>query len=441
MRSKILLITSLHFYQPTLDALARIQLDCDTTVVPYQNFQNIGDVYAQYAPHADAVLVSGASAKRAIELAHPRINKPIVSFQIGSDAFYRDILFLLSTNRQIDLSRVAVDFLLPLGIGYSVADFLAMDDTDSIHPLIRNWLNTIGTREVGGAESCIMTRILELWQKKEIDLVICQYSSLVPALDALGIPNRCPFLSDNQLRSLIRKIEGQLVIKQMQDNLPAIIRFCSQKQNALSPEERRELRAALGSFIKDNLVDCMEKDNETDFMLITSMKTVRVLTDDFQVCQLSAYLRTRITFPLVVCYGIGTTIVQALTNSQTALRESRLSGGSHLVDMNGNIIGPMDSENNTVVSPESTINVGVLAKRCSLSALTVQKLINSVHAANSDKITTQELAQRFDITVRNANRILINLVKGGVAVPVYTLSSHSRGRPVQVYALDFSISN
>ena len=227
----------------------------------------------------------------------------------------------------------------------------------------------------------------------------------------------------------------------MQDNLPAIIRFCSQKQNALSPEERRELRAALGSFIKDNLVDCMEKDNETDFMLITSMKTVRVLTDDFQVCQLSAYLRTRITFPLVVCYGIGTTIVQALTNSQTALRESRLSGGSHLVDMNGNIIGPMDSENNTVVSPESTINVGVLAKRCSLSALTVQRLINSVHAANSDKITTQELAQRFDITVRNANRILINLVKGGVAVPVYTLSSHSRGRPVQVYALDFSISN
>ena len=50
-----------------------------------------------------------------------------------------------------------------------------------------------------------------------------------------------------------------------------------------------------------------------------------------------------------------------------------------------------------------------------------------------------ELAQRFDITIRNANRILINLVKGGVAVPVYTLSSHSRGRPVQVYALDFGI--
>ena len=439
MRNKILLITSHHFYQPTLDALARIQPDCDTTVVPYQNFQHIGQVYAQYAPHADAVLVSGASAKRAIELAHPRINKPIVSFQIGSDAFYRDILLLLSANRQIDLSRVAVDFLLPLDIGYSVADFLAMDDTDSIHPLIRHWLNSIGTREVGGAESCIMSRILELWQKKEIDMVICQYSSLVPALDALGIPNRCPFLSDYHLRSLIKKIQGQLMIKQMQDNLPAIIRFCSQTQKALSSEERRELRAALGSFIKDNLVDCMEQDNETDFMLITSMQTVRVLTDDFQVCRLSSYLRSRITFPVVVCYGIGTTVVHALANSQTALRESRLSGRSHLVDMNGNIVGPMDSENSTVVSSESMINVGILAKKCNLSTLTVQKLINSVRSTNSDKITTQELAQRFDITIRNANRILINLVKGGVAVPVYTLSSHSRGRPVQVYTLDFSV--
>lgn len=439
MRNKILLITSLHFYQPTLDALARIQPDCDTTVVPYQNFQHIGQVYAQYAPHADAVLVSGASAKRAIELAHPRINKPIVSFQIGSDAFYRDLLLLLSSNRQIDLSRVAVDFLLPLDIGYSAADFLAMDDTDSIHPLIRHWLNSIGTREVGGAESCIMSRILELWQKKEIDMVICQYSSLVPALDALGIPNRCPFLSDYHLRSLIKKIQGQLLIKHMQDNLPAIIRFCPQKQAVLSPEERKELRAVLHGFIRDNLVDCMEQGSETDYMLITSMQTVRVLTTDFQVCCLSSYLRSHLSFPVVVCYGIGTTVVQALANSQTALHQSRLSGKSHLVDMNGNIIGPMDAEDRMAVSSESMINVGVVAKRCSLSTVTIQKLISSVRATNSDKITTQELAQRFDITIRNANRILINLVKGGVAVPVYTLSSHSRGRPVQVYALDFSI--
>ena len=439
MRSKILLITSLHFYQPTLDALARIQLDCDTTVVPYQNFQNIGDVYAQYAPHADAVLVSGASAKRAIELAHPRINKPIVSFQIGSDAFYRDILFLLSTNRQIDLSRVAVDFLLPLGIGYSVADFLAMDDTDSIHPLIRNWLNTIGTRDVGGAESCIMTRILELWQKKEIDLVICQYSSLVPALDALGIPNRCPFLSDNQLRSLIRKIEGQLVIKQMQDNLPAIIRFSPLQKETFSPEEKKQLHAALTSFIKANLLDCMGQDSENGVMLISSMQTIRILTDDFQVCSLSSYLSAHLSFPVAIAYGIGTTVVQALSNSQAALRESLLSGKSHLVDMNGNIIGPMGSESRMIIHPDFMPNVGAIAKRCNLSTLTIQKLINSVRSTDSDKITTQELAQRFDITIRNANRILINLVKGGVAVPVYTLSSHSRGRPVQVYALDFGI--
>lgn len=439
MRSKILLITSLHFYQPTLDALARIQLDCDTSVVPYQSFQNIGEVYAQYAPHADAVLVSGASAKRAIELAHPRITKPIVSFQIGSDAFYRDLLLLLSANREIDLHRVAVDFLLPLDIGYSAADFLAMDDTDSIHPLIRSWLNSIGTREVGGAESCIMARILELWQKKEIDMVICQYSSLVPALDALGIPNRCPFLSDYHLRSLIRKIEGQLMIKQMQDNLPAIIRFCPLQKETFTPEEQKQLRTALTCFVKGNLLDCMEQHDETGVMLITSMQTVRVLTKDFQACSLSPYLSARLPFPVAVAYGIGTTVVQALSNSQAALRESRLSGNSHLVDMNGNTIGPMDSENSVVLRSDSMPNVGALAKRCNLSALTIQKLINSVRTTNSDKISTQELAQRFDITIRNANRILLNLVKGGVAVPVYTLSSHSRGRPVQVYALDFGI--
>jgi predicted ArsR family transcriptional regulator len=55
----------------------------------------------------------------------------------------------------------------------------------------------------------------------------------------------------------------------------------------------------------------------------------------------------------------------------------------------------------------------------------------------SNKITTQDLAMRLDTTVRNANRIMQNLCKGNIAKPVYTQSSHSRGRPVQVYALDF----
>lgn len=59
----------------------------------------------------------------------------------------------------------------------------------------------------------------------------------------------------------------------------------------------------------------------------------------------------------------------------------------------------------------------------------------------SNKITTQDLAVRLDTTVRNANRIMQNLCKGGIAKPVYTQSTHSRGRPIQVYALDFEITN
>jgi predicted ArsR family transcriptional regulator len=61
-----------------------------------------------------------------------------------------------------------------------------------------------------------------------------------------------------------------------------------------------------------------------------------------------------------------------------------------------------------------------------------------VKTTGTDKITTQELAQRFDITIRNANRILTNLCNGGVATLVYTQTTHSRGRPVKVYELNFN---
>jgi len=78
-----------------------------------------------------------------------------------------------------------------------------------------------------------------------------------------------------------------------------------------------------------------------------------------------------------------------------------------------------------------------IAMKFSLSAMTIQRIISFIHSNGSDKITTQELAQRLNTTIRNANRIMLNLCRGNVAKPVYTQTSHSRGRPVQVYSLDF----
>lgn len=440
MSCKIVFITSHRLYRPTCDALERIGADCETIVATYDNFEHISKVYQQYADAADAFLVSGPSAKRAIELACGTITKPVTYYKVDSEALHRDILKLAVENREQDFSRVVMDFLLPLDCGYTVKDFLALEDIESVDVSTHKWMSYAGVQEVGGAENAIMERILELWREKAIDLVICQYSSIAPALEALGIPYRCPFPSDNYLKGLIHDVLARLELKQLQNNLPSIVQVLPVHPTEITAGQMDLLRQKVRSFVRDNLIDCVEQESGNAMVIITTLQVVRFLTRDFRICRLSDYLQQELDFPVVIGYGVGATVPHATANVQIAVREARISEKSFVLDNNGNLIGPLNAENRMVVNTNAMANVGNLSKRCKLSTLTLQKLMTYVDSLETNNITTQELAQRFNITIRNANRILTNLCKGGVATPVYTQTSHSRGRPVQVYNINFDIN-
>ena len=439
MNSKIVFITSHHLYQPTCDALERIGADCEIIVATYDNFEHISRVYQQYADVADAFLVSGPSAKRAIELSCGAITKPVTYYKVDSEALHRDILKLAVENRSQDFDRVVMDFLLPLDCGYTVKDFLALEDIESVDVSTQKWMSYAGVQEVGGAENAIMERILALWREKEIDMVICQYSSIAPALDALGIPYRCPFPSDAYLKGLIHDVLARLELKQFQDNLPSIIQVLPLHPGNATAEQKDQLRQKVRSFVRDNLIDCVEQESGSALLLITTLQVIRFLTQDFRICRLSDHLQQSLDFPVVIGYGVGATVPHAISNVQIAVREARISEKSFVLDNLGNLIGPLNAAQRMVVNTNAMANITILSKRCKLSSLTLQKLMAYVDSIGTNNITTQDLAQRFSITIRNANRILTNLCKGGVATPVYTQTSHSRGRPVQVYHIDFDI--
>lgn len=438
MASQIVFITSHYLRQPMLQALERLRPDCDCVVVTYDNFEHIAQVYAQHADRADAFIVSGPSARAAIERAYPKPPKPILSFQIGTDALYKDILLLLLEDRQQDLDRVLLDFMLPMDSGSTVRDFLSISDLQSVDRRNHEWIR--GDRQPGAtaAEDYIIRRIDQLWEAGAFDLVICQYSSILPHLDEKGIPYRCPFVSDSHLGTLIGEVLAKVELRKLQENLPAVIQISPTGADANTPENRQALLKCLHQFMKDNLLDCMVQEADDAYYLLTSMQALRYITDQFEVCRLLGFCSARLPFRVTVGYGIGSTVPHAFANVSAAAREARFSGSSYIKDASGHLIGPLGSENRMVIDTHSFPDVSHIAKQCSLSTMTVQKLLTNIQLSGSDKITTQELASRFNITVRNANRILANLCKGGAARPVYTQASSSRGRPVQVYELDFS---
>lgn len=437
MPTKLLFITNQYFFQPTVNALSRLNLSCGTKVVTYHDFDHITQVYEQYAEAFDAVFITGTSAKHRIVMKYPKSPKPLFAYQVDSDALHRDILQLAIETQNLDFHRIAVDFLVPLDNGYSVVDFLHLDSMESVL-LQNNYLTELAeSQDHPAVEQIILDRIVSLWERKEIDMVLCLYASIVPALQEQGIPFRCPFISDGHLNRLINDALIKIELNRLHENHPAIIQVIPRHTDASCAAQSKQILNCLQQYARDNLIDWVLQDTGSCCTIISSMQILRFLTNDFQICQISSYLAEHLDFPVVAGYGVGTTVSHAMNNAQIASKEAKIVGHSFVVDSNGTLIGPLNSEKRMVIPSHFLLNISEIARRCNLSAMTIQKLISITRSNDSDKITTHELAQKLDTTVRNANRIVLNLCKGGVARAVYTQTSHSRGRPIQVYELNF----
>lgn len=437
MSARILFLSSRYFYQLTVNALDRIRPDCETKVVCYDRIEQICAVYDQYAEECDAVFITGTSARHVLEQHCPNWQKPLVAYQVDSDALHRYILRMTIEMENLDFSRIAMDFMVPLEYGFSVVDFLKLDDMTML--IRQNAVLTEGARLRGSEnmEQLILKRIVQLWQQGAIDMVLCLYPSVVPLLQERGIPFRCPFISDGHLKRLIQDALVKIELNRLHDNHPAILQIFPYHMDDSVGKQLWQISACLKRYVEDNLIDGILQDTKDCCILISTMKIIRFLTNDFQFCRLASYFEEKLGFPVAVGYGVGTTISHAMNNVQIASKEAKILGKSFVVDSNGNLIGPLNSEKWMVISSQQLPDVSQIAKRCGLSAMTIQKLASIVRNTGTDKITTQELAQWLNTTIRNANRIILSLCKGGAARPVYTQTSHSRGRPIQVYLLDF----
>ena len=438
MNAHLLFITSHYFYPFVNDALKRLNLNCRTTVVPYNTFSHIPEIYRQHQDQCDAVLISGTSAKRILELGCPNIDKPVSSFQVDSDALHRDILRFAMERDSLDFSRIAMDFMLPLEVGYSVADFLKIEDMPKIIRDNEDWMQHDQIHQLG-AEELILQRITDLWNQKAIDSVICMYSSIIPRLRELGIPFRCPFLSDPHLKRLIRDVLIKIELNRLHNNHPAIIQIFPPHTGSMSSDESSALEQCIQHFTNTNLIDSVVQITPACCTMVTTLQVVRYLTDEFQSCRLSEYLKKALDFPVIVAYGIGTSISHAMNNVQIASREAKILELPFAVDSNGNLLGPMNSVSNMVITQSSLLKLGDIANRASLSTMTIQKIMAILRSRENDKITIQELAGSMKTTLRNANRIMNNLQSAGFAVPVYTQVTHSRGRPIRVFMINFPV--
>ena len=176
MNTNIVVITS-HFLRPHIEEIySNLDLECNIKVVAYDNFNTIHKIYDQYAACTNGFLVSGAEAKAAIEVVEHELKRPIISFEIDSAVIYRSILDLLLENRDLNMNRLIIDFMIPLEGGITANDFFKWMDLNYDKSHIDIWSETLNRENFAKLEGQIINEILRLWNMDAIDMVLCQYS-------------------------------------------------------------------------------------------------------------------------------------------------------------------------------------------------------------------------------------------------------------------------
>lgn len=433
MQFKVVVITS-HFLRDfSEDLFAQLDADCVTQIVEYRSFGQILGLYRRYEAETDAFMISGSAALATLTKQLPEGHKPVYSYHTSDTSFYHAIARVLVEHRDLDPDRVLLDFSIPMGRLVSVGEFVRSMDMKSLGKMVNGWLGDSSVADIECVEDEVLDECTRLYRAGEVDYVLCSFSSIVPALEERGVPFAFLYPDREQVAFQLRELRSQLQIEQLRQSLPAAI--------AIAPREggvgqgQTTFASAVRHVLKDMAI-ASEMVKEDDICSVgVTHRTVMGATDQMGADAISAALEKGFGINAAVGYGVGKGPTEANRHAVDALRESRRSTGSFVLDENECLRGPLGAGRFMDVDQKVTDRVRDIAKECHLSTLTIQKLRSILWQTGSSEVTTGDLAEHLGVTTRNANRILRGLESGGVAEVTHSRTTKTKGRPVKVYRL------
>lgn len=417
--------------------------DIEIEIFDYKSFAHISKLYAQICDDYQGFIISGLAAYYALEKGTEKALKPTVALDINLEGIYHSLLDLLNQNRALDLSKVLIDILLPQNPQTTAADFLALAEPGFEKITSEAFWQNRTLEQLTTVEDQVYDLILSKWTAGQVDFVLSRYSTLLPRLKDQKIP--CSFVSPTvfQLINTVKDCIRAIDIADMREYMPAVIAVFKQVPEGMDIISQDmdidilTLQKALLDYNRENVTGYQLQRHLNGFYIYTDLKTVRRITGQFTGCGLSSFLKKRLTFDIIVAYGCSKDIAQAKMNATSALKVSNKQRHVYAVNESGTLIGPLDMEQAPLPTCALTPALEEIAVRSRLSPLTVQKLQTIIVSGGSNEITIAELADKLGVKIRNANRILTNLIQSQDAEFAGTRSSASKGRPTKIYRLLF----
>lgn len=443
---KIALITTKQLHGYTKEIIDNLNLNCEIQYFVYSNFSNLVDIYTKNYDLVDGFLISSVLSSQWIKKTYPICRKPVVSFNTDMLTLYKTLFNLVIQDRNTDFSKVYLDFMNSPLFPNQLQKLYEYDK--SVYE-ISDIAENIEELDLGGIFNfcrSIVENITLRWEQGSLDLAVITFSNITEDLEKKGIKYHFAYPSKDHVESSVQRIIKDIQLHKLSENQPAVIDISIDKFNPNEDIFNKDnellpilLHESITNYNKNYLANFVIKRNHGSFEIFTSQKTVDRITHNKTICSLTNHLKNSLNFTVSVGYGYGEDISEAKYLASLANKEAKYKPYtcSYLATSMDELVGPLTSENNIIVQNSKMEYYEKVAKRVGLSPINVQKIIATMKILKTDNLTAQDLANQLSITVRSANRFLNKLMEAGVAEVVGEDFGTSRGRPKNVYKIDF----
>ncbi|KXH81914.1 hypothetical protein AU377_06530 [Sporosarcina sp. HYO08] len=427
---KIGVITASHSIKMIQQVESYLPNDCELTFIPYRQIKEIVELYEQHHLYYDGILFSGRLAYKILLQHREDLPTPTFYLEITEGDFYKHLFVIRNQYKELQFSRVFIDFLDDNENAFGLYEVLAEDERP--YAMQPEYSEEIYEKT--------LQKHLTLWHEGKIDYAITRLSNIVHRLNEAGIPNTFIFPSTKSIWEQLQQIIHELQISHLQENQWAIgiITLKNETDSELDFTQVLLHKALLEFNQQTKAFSIIQKKRE-GFEVVTSQSELKKLTNDFTNCSAIHYLTNALPFQVNIGWSVGTTLYQTKKDAYIANTEAaahHFSCAFAMIDQE-EVVGPlgMDTciEYSIAVDPE----IERLSERLEISSLHIQKILAVLSNNQSNELTSEDLAHHLGHTVRQANRILNKLEEKGVAETIYRKQEKLRGRPKKVYRIDF----
>lgn len=383
-------------------------LDCQFLYYIYNKPEDILDIYSASHAEWNAIIFSGELGFKFFNDHVQQNDLPLSYLEIDTQYFLGQLIKYLTESPGAALERIYVDFISETNAYLGLDQYIEKSKMPNC-PKAFFYDSTM--YETTFEES------LALWNAGKIDVVFTRITNNLPKFNAYGIPYIHIYPPAAAIRDGIKRAVDEVTLHHLNNHQLAVGHI----DLMMDAQTKADFR--LAEYFEITMYKHL-----VDFRMIHHMNySILKLPSGFEI----TFSRVEIgsaqdhyDFPLLnylsehyaenfnLGIGIGRSVEEGRVHAIEALAEARHFGLRHgfIVDQNHRIWGPIGSPNCIEYSPLPSQSEA-LSKRLSISQRNLERLL--AYSMTTPYLTSEQIAEALNITVRSANRILSRLAADG----------------------------